>query len=119
MKRPVKLYESEWKIMDIVWAREPVTAKEIARIAAESIGWNKNTTYTVVNKLVAKRALLRTEPNFTCSSLVKKQDIRKSETMKLIDKLYGGSKKAFFASFIEEGVSEEELAELKKLIDKR
>jgi predicted transcriptional regulator len=119
MKEAVKLFDSEWKIMNIVWENEPVSAKDIAAIASRSIGWNKNTSYTVIRKLIAKKALLRSEPNFTCSSLVKRQDVRKSETKSLIDKLYGGSRKAFFAAFIEEGVSEEERAELKKLLDKR
>jgi predicted transcriptional regulator len=41
----VKLFDSELKIMDIVWDKEPVTAKEITLIASKIIGWNKNTTY--------------------------------------------------------------------------
>ena len=115
----VKLFDSELKIMDIVWEREPVSAKEISLIAADTIGWNKNTTYTIIKKLIEKNAIVRTEPNFVCTSLIKKEDVQKAETMNLIDKLYNGSKKAFFAAFIEENISEDELAELKKLIEKR
>jgi len=33
--------------MDIVWDKEPESAKEISLITAEKIGWNKNTTYTI------------------------------------------------------------------------
>ena len=115
----VKLFDSELKIMNIVWENEPVSAKDISLIAAEEIGWNKNTTYTVIKKLIEKNAISRIEPNFICVSLMKKEDLQKSETKSLIDKLYNGSKKAFFASFIQEEISEEELAELKKLIEKR
>jgi predicted transcriptional regulator len=115
----VKLFDSELKIMDIVWEKEPVSAKEISLIAADTIGWNKNTTYTIIKKLIEKNAIVRTEPNFVCTSLIKKEDVQKAETMNLIDKLYNGSKKAFFAAFIEENISEDELAELKKLIEKR
>lgn len=115
----VKLFDSELKIMDIVWEKEPVSAKEISLIAADRIGWNKNTTYTIIKKLIEKNGIARTEPNFICTSLIKKGDVQKAETMNLIDKLYNGSKKAFFAAFIEENISEDELAELKKLIEKR
>jgi BlaI family transcriptional regulator, penicillinase repressor len=115
----VKLFDSELKIMDIVWEKEPVLAKEISLIAADTIGWNKNTTYTIIKKLIEKNAIVRTEPNFVCTSLIKKEDVQKAETMNLIDKLYNGSKKAFFAAFIEENISEDELAELRKLIEKR
>lgn len=115
----VKLFDSELKIMDIVWEKEPVSAKEITLIAAETIGWNKNTTYTIIKKLIEKNAIERTEPNFICTSLVKKEDVRKAETQSLIDKLYNGSKKAFFAAFIENDISDDELEVLKKLIEKR
>ena len=115
----LKLFDSELKIMDILWEKEPISAKEIALIAAETIGWNKNTTYTIIKKLIEKNAIERTEPNFVCNSLVKKEDVRKAETQSLIDKLYNGSKKAFFAAFIEDNISEDELEVLKKLIEKR
>jgi predicted transcriptional regulator len=105
--------------MDIVWEQAPVPAKEIALIAARTIGWNKNTTYTIIKKLIEKNAIERTEPNFICNSLVKKEDIQKAETQSLIDKLYNGSRKAFFAAFIEDDISDDELEVLKKLIEKR
>lgn len=115
----VKLFDSELKLMDIVWDKEPVSAKEITLIAAETIGWNKNTTYTIIKKLIEKNAIKRTEPSFVCTSLVQKEDVRKAETKSLIDKLYNGSKKAFFAAFIENDISDDELEVLKKLIEKR
>ena len=115
----VKLFDSELKLMDIVWDKEPVSAKEISLIAAKSTGWNKNTTYTIIKKLIEKNAIERTEPNFICTSLVKKEDVRKAETQSLIDKLYNGSKKAFFAAFIEDNITDDELEVLKKLIEKR
>ena len=49
-----KLFESEAKVMEIIWARCPISAKEVSLIAAETIGWNKNTTYTVIKKLEGK-----------------------------------------------------------------
>lgn len=115
----VKLFDSELKIMEIVWEHEPISAKEISIIAADTIGWNKNTTYTVIKKLIDKNIINREEPNFSCTSIVKKEDVAKLETKSLIDKLYGGSKKAFFAAFIEnEKLSETEIAELKTMIEK-
>jgi len=116
----MKLFDSELKIMDIVWENEPVSAKEISAIAGETIGWNKNTTYTVIKKLIDKKAIARSEPNFICASLIKKEDVQRAETSSLIDKMYNGSKKAFFAAFLQsEELDEDELAELRNLIDKR
>ena len=43
-----KLFDSEAKVMEIIWAQGPISAKEISLIAADTIGWNKNTTYTII-----------------------------------------------------------------------
>lgn len=115
-----KLFDSELKIMEIVWEKEPISAKEISLIAAETIGWNKNTTYTIIKKLIEKQIILRTEPNFVCTTLVKKDEIMRIETKNLIEKLYNGSKKAFFSAFIQnETLTDEEYSELKNMIETR
>ncbi|MBQ7871440.1 MAG: BlaI/MecI/CopY family transcriptional regulator [Oscillospiraceae bacterium] len=114
------LFDSELRLMELLWAREPVSAKALTLAAAEALGWNKNTTYTVLKKLVDKGVVRRDEPNFICTSLVKRPEVQRAETRSLIDKLYHGSRKAFFAAFLEdEALSAEELAELRDLIDKR
>lgn len=114
------LFDSELRLMELVWEREPVTAKELSLIAAEDFCWNKNTTYTVLKKLVEKGVLRRDEPNFLCTALIKREQVQKAETKSLIDKLYNGSRKAFFAAFLqEEDLSKEELDELRAMIEKR
>jgi len=115
----IKLFDSELKVMEIIWEKEPVTAKELSLILGESIGWNKNTTYTIIKKLIDKKVINREEPNFVCTSMVKKTEIQSAETNSLIDKLYNGSKKKFFAAFLQnEKLTKEEIEELKNLIDK-
>lgn len=114
-----KLFDSELKVMEIIWAKEPITAKEISLQLCDSIGWNKNTTYTIIKKLIDKQVILRTEPNFVCTAILNKAEIQKAETNSLIEKLYNGSKKMFFAAFLQnEKLSMEEVEQLKQLIDK-
>jgi predicted transcriptional regulator len=116
----IKLFDSELRLMEIVWERAPVTAKEVSLIAAEQIGWNKNTTYTVLKKLVEKNAVKRSDPNFICEPLITKEQVIKEETKRFIDKLYEGSLKTFFTSFLQkEDLTKEEIEELKKIIDKK
>ena len=93
----LKLFDSELKVMDLIWENEPVSAKELSLLAAEETGWNKNTTYTVIKRLEAKE-----------------------KTQNLIDKLFGGSRKALFSALLEdEKLSKKELKELRKMIDER
>ena len=115
-----KLFDSEAKVMEIIWERGPLSAKEISLIAADSIGWNKNTTYTVIKKLEAKGFIRRDEPGFICTPLVSQEEIRKKEATSLLNKVFGGSRKALFSALLEdEELSELEIDELKSLIEKR
>lgn len=116
----MKLFDSELKVMEIIWEQEPVSAKGISMILADTIGWNKNTTYTIIKKLIEKEAIHREDPNFICTSRIKKAQVQTAETNSLIDKLYQGSRKMFFAAFFQnEKLSKEELEELKKMIDEQ
>jgi predicted transcriptional regulator len=115
-----KLFESEWKVMELVWGREPISAKDVSLLAAEQYGWNKNTTYTVIKKCEAKGILHREEPGFMCTALISREDVCRAERQGLIDKLFGGSRKALFSALIEdEELTREEIEALRSMIDKR
>lgn len=114
------LFESEAKIMDIIWERAPISAKEVSLIAAEKIGWNKNTTYTVIKKLETKGFIRREDPGFICTPKISQEQVRKAEAESLINKVFGGSRKALFSALLEdEPLTEEELEALHRLIDNR
>lgn len=117
---PITLFDSELKLMELLWETEPVSAKELSLAAAEKIGWNKNTTYTVIKKLEAKGYLQRTEPGYICTSLISKSQAQHSEAENLISRLFGGSKKALFSALLEDKtLTREELDELRRMIDGR
>jgi len=116
----ITLYDAELKLMDIIWQEGIKTAKELSLIATEQIGWNKNTTYTMLKKLVAKGAIKRSEPNFVCEPLISKEDAQLIEANKLVSKLFKGSAKMLISSFIEQDrLSDAELLELRRLIDEK
>lgn len=115
-----KLFESEAKVMEIIWTKSPISAKEISLIAAETIGWNKNTTYTVIKKLEAKGFIRREDPGFICTPLISQKQMQKVEAVSLVKKVFGGSRKALFSALLEdEPLSDEEIDELRKVIDNR
>ena len=112
------LFDSELKIMLLVWESEPISAKDLSLLAGELFGWNKNTTYTVIKKAEAKGYLVREDPGFICRSLISKQDVRKKETKALLQKLFGGSKFALIAMLLEEGtLTQAEKDSLRQLLD--
>ena len=115
-----KIFDSELKLMELIWEREPVSAKDLSILAATALEWNKNTTYTVLKKLEAKGFILRKDPGFVCSSLVTRGEVQKSEAKSLAARLFGGSKRALFSALLEdEELTADDIAELKDMINKR
>ncbi|MBO5032546.1 MAG: BlaI/MecI/CopY family transcriptional regulator [Lachnospiraceae bacterium] len=113
----MKLFDSELKVMEVLWEKGQTSARDIVDILSNRIGWNKNTTYTVIKKCIEKGAVERGEPGFLCTALVTRDEVAQSETEQLIDKMFGGSSELFFSSFLKnQGISEEEAARLAKMI---
>ncbi len=44
----IKLFDSELKVMEVLWERGESKAGELVKILKEETGWNRNTTYTVI-----------------------------------------------------------------------
>lgn len=115
----IKLFDSELKVMDVLWKEGELTAKRISEILAEQVGWNKNTTYTVIKKCIAKGAIQRLEPNFLCRAAITKEQVQEQETSELINKVFDGSADLLFASLINsKKLSKAEIESLKRLVDK-
>lgn len=115
----IKLFDSELKVMDVLWKEGDLTAKQLSEILAEQVGWNKNTTYTVIKKCIAKGAIKRLEPNFLCRAAIAKEQVQEQEAAELINKVFDGSPDLLFASLINsKKLSKEEIERLKQLVDK-
>lgn len=115
----IKLFDSELRIMEALWREGDLAAGQLAKILKDEIGWNRNTTYTVIKKCVEKGAVERSEPNFICSPLVTKEQVQSYETEELIGKMFDGSKEKFFAAFLDrEKLSKEEIENLKRMVMK-
>lgn len=87
----VKLFDAEWNLMEIVWETAPTTASRIAGIAGQRFGWAKNTTYTVLKRLIGKGVLERSGTDFTVTPLVTRRQMQLVELNNLVEKRFGGS----------------------------
>ena len=115
----IKLFDSELKVLEVLWKEGDLPAGQIAKILKEEIGWNRNTTYTVIKKCVEKGAARRYEPNFMCGAVISREQVQEYETEELIGKMFGGSKEKFFAAFLDEKrLSGEEIENLKRMVMK-
>lgn len=113
----IKLFDSEIKVMDVLWKEGDNPAKHIAEVLTDAFGWNVNTTYTLIKRCIKKGAIERSEPNFMCHALIPKEDVQEAETNELIDKIYDGSADKLFAALLgRKKLSAEQIAKLKQIV---
>ena len=116
----IRLHEGELNVMELLWSNKALAAKDIAKIIKEYIGWEKNTTYTVIKRLIDKGAIEREDPGFICRAIISKSTIQEIETKALLDKIYNGSLSNFIATYlVNQEFSSSDIAELKKITNSK
>lgn len=96
----IKLSESEYRLMDIIWDNEPVGSTELARLCLEQLEWKKSTAYTMLKRLADKGAVQNKDAVVT--ALIKKEQVIRYESEALLEKSFGGSLPDFFAAFLQD-----------------
>ena len=105
----LKMCESDYKFMSIIWNNEPVRSGRLVELCAEKLNWKKSTTYTTLKK-VCEKGYAKNQ-NSIVSSTVKK-------SRHVIDEAFSGSLPNFLTAFFSgKKISNKEAEELKKLID--
>lgn len=112
----LKLFESEYRFMDLIWSAEPVKSTELARLAFEKLEWKKSTCYTVLKKLEEK-GFVKNE-HAVVVSLVAREQVQRYESETLIERSFGGSLPAFLNAFLKDRkLSRHEAEELRRMIE--
>lgn len=120
MKNEIRLHDGELNVMELLWSNKKLAARDISKIIKEYIGWEKNTTYTVIKRLIDKGAIVREDPGFICKANITKKKIQETETNILLDKFYGGSLVNFINSYMMNyRMNEEERAALLQLAQRK
>lgn len=111
---PQKLFDAEYRFMELIWEHEPISSTKLAQLCAEKLSWKKSTTYTVLRKLCEKGVLQNKDA--TVCTLVSKDEILRAEGEDLLQKS-GGLPLFLSAFFSGRRLTEEERAALQKLLD--
>jgi BlaI family penicillinase repressor len=112
----LKLCESDYRFMQVVWENEPVASGKLVTLCAEKLGWKKSTTYTVLRKMCEK-GFLKNEDTIV-TSVIPKEKVQAYESEYFVEKTFDGSLPKFIASFLGgKTLSEKEAEEIKRLID--
>ncbi|MCL2589191.1 MAG: BlaI/MecI/CopY family transcriptional regulator [Oscillospiraceae bacterium] len=113
-----QIFDSELKIMELLWTEGDTTAKALAQALVQQVGWSKTTTYTVIKKCVDKGFVERRGENFLCHALISKAEVQRHETTELVDKMFDGSSDLLVASLIQNNkMSPEQLQNLRNMLE--
>lgn len=113
----IKLFDSELKVMDVLWREGDSSAKHIAEVLSAEVGWNVNTTRTLIKRCIEKGAIERSEPGFMCHALIPKEEVQEAETNELINKIYDGSADKLFAALLgRKKLSADQIEKLKNIV---
>lgn len=115
----IKLFDSERRVMECLWEKGDLSAKELAAILNTQVGWSKTTTYTVIKKCIDKGAIRRDDPGFICHALISHSDVCEQETDELIQRNFNGRADRLVASLLDSRkLSDDEIMQLKEIIEK-
>lgn len=110
----IRLSESEYHLMNLIWEKQPVGSTELARCCLERLGWKKSTAYTMLKRLTDKKAAKN--ENAVVTALIDREMVFRQESEALLKKSFGGSLPDFFAAFLQDrkltGEEAEKIAEM-------
>lgn len=116
-----KLPDAELEVMQAIWkCKPPVLRTEIDEILKETHPMAVTTLLTQLTRL-AEKGFVRIEKTSRSARyypLVSRQEYLAAQSRRFLDKLCGGSLSTFAAALCDSGLTKEELAELRDLLDK-
>ena len=112
----LKLCESDYRFMTVIWDHEPLPSGQLVTLCAEQLGWKKPTTYTTLRKLCEK-GFAKNE-NTIVTALIPREQVQAYASEHFVEHTFAGSLPGFLASFLGgKTISQREAEELKNLID--
>lgn len=112
----LKLCDSDYRFMLVVWEVAPVNSGELVRLCQEQLGWKKSTTYTQIKKMCEKgyieniQAIVRV--------LITKERVQADESDYFVERTFDGSLPAFLTAFLGgKTITEKEADKIKRMID--
>jgi BlaI family transcriptional regulator, penicillinase repressor len=122
MKRLPRISESEWQVMKVLWANSPATANDVIAALAGISQWSDKTVRTLLNRLVAKKALAYKKDgrSYLYRPLVDERQCVRAESRSFLRRVYGGALMPMLAAFLEEDeLSAEQIADLRRMLDEK
>ena len=113
--RSIKISEAEWQVMNVVWAKAPVSASEVVAVLSEEKQWHPRTIRTLLDRLVKKKALKATpegKRNLYEPLITMEEGVRQ-ESQSFLQRVFAGEPAEMLLHLV--GEAELSKADIKKL----
>ena len=117
-----RIADSEWLVMQVLWENGPQTANDIVEVLSSEVSWKPRTVKTLISRLVKKGAVKIAEEGYRYryTAAVDASTCIRSETKSFIRRVYQGAMTPALAAFLEDAdLSDQEIKDLQKLLDKK
>lgn len=112
----LRMGTAEAKFADIIWANEPISSGDLAKLANKEWEWKKTTSFTVLKRL-CERGLFQNQ-NGTVTSLIFRNEFYARHSETYVEETFGGSLPAFLTAFgARKKLTDDEIDEIQKIID--
>ena len=121
MKDMISLTEAEWKIIQVLWDKNPLTMMEVTHALEAETGWTKHTVITLLKRMQSKGTVHIGERDGikTYAPAVKKEQVAREQTRTLLSRLFSGRAAMLVSNLVEQGdVTEDEIREMMEILKK-
>jgi len=113
--KKVTLSDGEWKLMNLLWNKEPMMIAEIVLALKNDNGWTKSTVFMMLKRMLEKKVVRVEEGNRAklYFPVLTKEEASVYETENFLSKVYGGSIGMMVASMTgHKALSQKDIEEL-------
>ncbi len=119
-RKKATIHDTEWDLLEVLWARERATAREVAEALAKKRGWAVSTVKTLLDRMVLKDLVAARQVGnvWEYTPAVRPVEARRSAWVELVDKAFGGAVAPALHFLARDAkLSKKDLAELRALLD--
>lgn len=116
----MQISEAESVVMEVLWARSPLSAEDVSAALAQRQDWQDATVKTLLNRLLNKGAIEaeRDGRRYLYSPRIRREDWVLQESRGLLDRLFDGRVAPLVAHFsAHRKLSRKDVADLRRLLE--
>ncbi|MCY6356254.1 BlaI/MecI/CopY family transcriptional regulator [Clostridium sp. ZS2-4] len=120
MHKIPKISNAEWEVMKIIWNHSEITSNKIIQELKDKAEWKPATVKSLINRLLNKDAIgfNKSGNEYVYFPLVSEDECIKLESQSFINRVFNGSIKSMFLTFVEsKEISETDIEELKNILN--